>query len=363
VITPGGLSSGNYLITFDSGVLTVNPAALTITANDATKIYDGAAYSGGNGVTYSGFVNSQSAGVLSGALAYSGTSQGAINPGSYVITPGGLTSNNYTITFDNGTLTLAAASPTPTPTPAATPAPTPVPTPIPTIAPTPAPTAAPTLAPTPAPTIAPTLAPTVAPTLAPTPAPTVAPTPAPSPVPTPASTPGPTSAPPPTSISGGTTLTAAAGAGLQQVEAAGQTAQPLPGTTTAPELLVTPPPTVATAPSSSDPPSTQLALGEVGTSTEDAGYFGGSTASPVPVNAAAPTPVSSGQTESEAMATLASAYDSFSSGAEPATARQPVTQLIPGLLKLQIPIDPASTDPDNPVTGARYSMMGNKGIW
>ena len=35
---------------------------------------------------------------LGGALSYSGTSQGAVNAGLYVITPGGLTSSNYAIT-------------------------------------------------------------------------------------------------------------------------------------------------------------------------------------------------------------------------------------------------------------------------
>ncbi|MBI2234504.1 MAG: filamentous hemagglutinin N-terminal domain-containing protein [Micavibrio aeruginosavorus] len=47
---------GNYTINYNPGTLTVNPAALTITANDQTKAYDGSAYSGGNGVSYVGFV-------------------------------------------------------------------------------------------------------------------------------------------------------------------------------------------------------------------------------------------------------------------------------------------------------------------
>src|SRR6202022_1960533 len=48
---------------------------LTVTANNATKIYDGQAFSGGNGVTYSSTPN----GNLLGMVSYSGTSQGAIN--------------------------------------------------------------------------------------------------------------------------------------------------------------------------------------------------------------------------------------------------------------------------------------------
>src|SRR5262249_52778292 len=50
-------ASGNYSFAFNNAVLlTVNPKALTITANDATQTYDGVVFSGGNGVTYSGFV-------------------------------------------------------------------------------------------------------------------------------------------------------------------------------------------------------------------------------------------------------------------------------------------------------------------
>jgi filamentous hemagglutinin family protein len=81
--------------------------SLTVTANDATKTYDGQAFSGGNGVTYSSLPN----GNLLGTVSYSGSSQGAVNVGGYVITPGGLYSNQqgYIINYGNGTLTVAAA--------------------------------------------------------------------------------------------------------------------------------------------------------------------------------------------------------------------------------------------------------------
>jgi hypothetical protein len=48
--------------------------------------------------------------VVSGTLTYGGTSQGAINAGSYTIIPSGLTAANYSITFGNGTLTISQAS-------------------------------------------------------------------------------------------------------------------------------------------------------------------------------------------------------------------------------------------------------------
>jgi filamentous hemagglutinin family protein len=80
---------------------------LTVTANNDAKTYDGQAFSGGNGVNYS----NPPTGNLLGTVSYSGTSQGAVNVGSYVITPGGLYSNQqgYIINYGNGTLTVAAA--------------------------------------------------------------------------------------------------------------------------------------------------------------------------------------------------------------------------------------------------------------
>jgi hypothetical protein len=80
---------------------------LTVTANNATKIYDGLAFSGGNGVTYS----STPKGALLGTVSYGGSSQGAINASGYVIAPGGLYSNQlgYIISYGSGTLTVTAA--------------------------------------------------------------------------------------------------------------------------------------------------------------------------------------------------------------------------------------------------------------
>ncbi|MCK9389601.1 MAG: YDG domain-containing protein [Sulfuritalea sp.] len=108
-IAPSGLTSGNYTIGYADGALTVNTAPLTVTANAAAKTYDGLAYSGGNGVNYSGFVNGETNAVLGGSLGYGGTSQGAINAGSYLIAPSGLTSANYSIGYADGALTVNTA--------------------------------------------------------------------------------------------------------------------------------------------------------------------------------------------------------------------------------------------------------------
>ena len=110
VITPSGLSSNNYNISYANGNLTVNKANLSVVAANATKTYNGLAYTGGNGVTYSGLVNNEASTVLTGTLAYGGTSQNAIDVGSYVITPSGLSSSNYNISYTNGNLTVNKAT-------------------------------------------------------------------------------------------------------------------------------------------------------------------------------------------------------------------------------------------------------------
>jgi hypothetical protein len=99
----------NYTVSTLPGSLDIAKANATVTANNATRTYDGSAYTGGNGVAYAGFVNNETEAVLGGTLGYIGTSQGARNAGSYVITPAGLTSSNYAVNFANGTLTISPA--------------------------------------------------------------------------------------------------------------------------------------------------------------------------------------------------------------------------------------------------------------
>src|SRR5699024_1866788 len=77
---------------------------------DDSKTYDGLAYAGGNGVSYNGFVNGEDENVLSGSLTYTGSSQGAVNVGSYTITPAGYSSHNYAITYVDSNLTINKAT-------------------------------------------------------------------------------------------------------------------------------------------------------------------------------------------------------------------------------------------------------------
>ncbi|WP_167604839.1 PKD-like domain-containing protein [Maribellus sediminis] len=114
-ISIGGTDAGNYNLTNASTTTTaaITGIPLTVTATDDSKTYDGVSYSGGNGVSYSGFIAGEDETVLGGTLTYSGTSQGAVDVGSYVITPGGLTSSNYSITFVGGNLEITAIIVTP----------------------------------------------------------------------------------------------------------------------------------------------------------------------------------------------------------------------------------------------------------
>ncbi|MBI1174640.1 MAG: filamentous hemagglutinin N-terminal domain-containing protein [Sideroxydans sp.] len=107
-----GNGGGNYSVTFaNNATSSIVMAPLTVSANSARKIYDGLAYSGGNGVTYIGLANGETSSVLGGTLAYGGSAQGAVDAGSYAITPGGYTSTNYTISYADGALTIWNAMP------------------------------------------------------------------------------------------------------------------------------------------------------------------------------------------------------------------------------------------------------------
>jgi hypothetical protein len=102
--TGGTFNANNYSITYNNGELTINRAPLIITANNDIKLFSGSAYQGGNGVFYFGFVNGENSNVLMGHLSYGGSSQGAIYQGRYVITAGGFNSDNYTISYQDGSL-------------------------------------------------------------------------------------------------------------------------------------------------------------------------------------------------------------------------------------------------------------------
>jgi filamentous hemagglutinin family protein len=106
---PGWDLVGDWVVyeSFTAPLLRSFMTTLTVTANTASKTYDGLAYSGDNGVTYSTTPN----GDLLGVLSYSGTSQGARNAGTYAIIGSGQYSNQqgYVINYVDGTLTVNQA--------------------------------------------------------------------------------------------------------------------------------------------------------------------------------------------------------------------------------------------------------------
>ena len=107
-ITASGAASPNYTISYASGTLTVNPAALTITAANASKLY-GAAVPALT-ASYSGFVNGDTASSLTTPPALTTTATAASPVGSYSITASGAASPNYTISYASGTLTVNPAA-------------------------------------------------------------------------------------------------------------------------------------------------------------------------------------------------------------------------------------------------------------
>ncbi|MDO8692970.1 MAG: YDG domain-containing protein [Sheuella sp.] len=99
-------------ITSADGVVPLSQSftqAITVTANNVSKIYDASAYAGGNGVTYSAAMSM----TPTGTLTYTGTSQGAVNASAlgYLLTPGGLVNNaSYVFTYASGALLIAQAA-------------------------------------------------------------------------------------------------------------------------------------------------------------------------------------------------------------------------------------------------------------
>jgi hypothetical protein len=105
-----GTDAGNYtLVSNTSTTADITPASLSITVNNAAKPWNGRAYAGGNGVSYSGFVAGEGASVLSGTLAYGGSAQGASTTGRYALSASGLASGNYLIQYHDGTLAIGPA--------------------------------------------------------------------------------------------------------------------------------------------------------------------------------------------------------------------------------------------------------------
>lgn len=105
-INGSGASAANYSIGYAPGTLTINPAPLTITADNASRLYGHVdpAFT----ASYAGLVNGDGTSVVSGlSLTTAATAQSGV--GSYAIVPSGASANNYAITYANGTLSVTQA--------------------------------------------------------------------------------------------------------------------------------------------------------------------------------------------------------------------------------------------------------------
>ena len=110
--TAAGSDLTNYAITYADGTLTVEPATLTITANNQTKVFGQTLTFAGTEFTASGLFNSDT--VLSVTLASAGAAASATVAGSpYPIVPSaavGIGLGNYSINYVSGTLVVTGGA-------------------------------------------------------------------------------------------------------------------------------------------------------------------------------------------------------------------------------------------------------------
>jgi hypothetical protein len=106
-ITCSGLSSPNYTINYVPGTFSITPAALTVTANNTSRLYGQA--NPQFTALYNGFVNGDTAASLGGTLTFTIAATQSSPVGTYSISCAGLSSTNYAITFSPGQLNITPA--------------------------------------------------------------------------------------------------------------------------------------------------------------------------------------------------------------------------------------------------------------
>lgn len=104
-----GTGIGNYIVAYQPGTLTIDPAALTVIANDQSGIYGQTPSLGTTAFTANGLVNGDR---ISG-VNLTTTATGASGVGAYGITASGAVGyglGNYAISYQSGTLTIDPAT-------------------------------------------------------------------------------------------------------------------------------------------------------------------------------------------------------------------------------------------------------------
>jgi filamentous hemagglutinin family protein len=106
-------ANANYTITYVNGQLMISAAPLTIAADDKAKAagQPNPPFT----ATFTGFKLGQTVADLTGALSFTTPATTGSPAGSYPITPGGVSSTNYAITFVDGQLVVTAAPIPPVP--------------------------------------------------------------------------------------------------------------------------------------------------------------------------------------------------------------------------------------------------------
>jgi hypothetical protein len=105
IFTPAGSTGEKFS---KQVALTVDPAPLTVTA-DATRWYGRPDSTATVIATYTGLVNGDTEATLGGPPAFTDNATLGSPPGKYSLTPYGLTTTNYKITYVDGTLTVIPA--------------------------------------------------------------------------------------------------------------------------------------------------------------------------------------------------------------------------------------------------------------
>ena len=109
-LTASGAADTDYSISYSSGNLTVTTAALTITADNQSKVYGAALPT--LTASYTGFVNSDSSASLTTQpiLSTTATSSSHVSGDPYSITVSGAADSDYSISYASGRLTVTTAA-------------------------------------------------------------------------------------------------------------------------------------------------------------------------------------------------------------------------------------------------------------
>jgi hypothetical protein len=113
-IVPSGLTSTNYAINYTNGTLTINPASISITADNDSKVYGQTKSYGAGSTAFTsvGLQNGETIGTVT--ITTSGGTAANAPVGGYDLVPSAATggtfnTTNYNLAYHNGTLTVTAA--------------------------------------------------------------------------------------------------------------------------------------------------------------------------------------------------------------------------------------------------------------